>query len=51
MEFYGRLTETVRGLPGVENAALMMALVSLLASYLPARRASRINPIEALMAE
>ena len=44
------------GLDAVEpvvlvTAALILLASSLLASYLPARRASRANPVEALRAE
>ena len=37
--------------PTLAGVALVLGAASLLASFLPARRASRVNPIEALRAE
>jgi putative ABC transport system permease protein len=40
-----------RDLPSFAASALMLAAVALLASYLPARRAARVDPIRTLRAE
>jgi len=42
---------TSSDLPTIASVALLLLLVALLAGYLPARRASSINPIETLRAE
>jgi len=40
-----------RDLPTLAGVALLLAVIALLASYLPARRAASVNPVEALRAE
>jgi macrolide transport system ATP-binding/permease protein len=37
--------------PTLTGVAVVLAIASLLASYIPARRAARVNPLDALRAE
>jgi ABC-type antimicrobial peptide transport system permease subunit len=42
---------TAWDVPTLASVVVFLAVVSLLASYIPARRAARVNPVEALRTE